>query len=40
MSFGTGGVGIRVGTPFFPNLPTTPGFGGSLWNDSGTVKVA
>lgn len=39
-TWGTGGFGITAGVPFFPSLPTTPGIGGSLWNDSGTVKVA
>ena len=40
MTFGTGGVGIVAGVPFFPSLPTSPGIGGSLWNNGGVVNVA
>jgi hypothetical protein len=39
-SWGQGGFGVDAGVPVFLSLPTTPGIGGSLWNDSGTVKVA
>lgn len=36
----SGDVLIAFGSEFFPNLPVTAGAAGSLWNDSGTVKVA
>ena len=40
VTVGTGGFGVRSGTPTFLNLPTSPGVNTSLWNDNGTVKVA